>query len=115
MRRRSQILMFLLLVVSGFCAYSVVTFAHSDDFTVVTSPASHHSASFVTQVGLVELEQPTNLIAEESFDSMTGKIPLACSNSARELAVANSLFSVLLDCHRGGGQSLVNRHVRLQI
>jgi hypothetical protein len=115
MRRRSQILMFLLLVTGTFCAFTAVARAASDDGAVVSSPVSHRSLSLMAQVGFVESEEQAAFIAEESLDSVTGKIPLACSSSTAELAAVNSLCSVLLDCPRGGGQSLVNRHVRLQI
>lgn len=115
MRRRSQILMFLLLVTGTFCAFTAVARAASDDGAVVSSPAHDRSLSLMAQVGFAESEEQAALVAEESLDSVTGKIPLASSSSTAELAVVNSMFSALLDCPRGGGQSLVNRHVRLQI
>ncbi len=115
MRRRSRILMVLLLVVGGFCACSTFARVASHSPAVVSAHVSRRSACRVIQVRVVESEKPASLLAEDSTDSVTSRITSACFNSTTDLAVVNSLFRKLLDCPRGGGQSLVNRHVRLQI
>lgn len=111
MRRRSHIFLLLAVIVAG-CGSLAIAFTAASDST--SSHISPGRSTLSLQVCAIEDDAPSDVMGEESLNLTASYANLAHSGDLPSLIAVNSL-SPYGDDSSQCGQSLISRHVRLQI
>lgn len=114
MRRSSQIVSLSLLVACGLLT-AMLTARTTDSFADGLKPAPHAASKCSKQFGLLDGDSMEDWVADRASDRSSHEPAFLSISGTTDHAGLVYSFRFLLPWSRGGDQSLVRRHVRLQI